>query len=53
VTKIYGRRGPIAAWFAKPADGSTNLTAPSFPAAPTPLNVRWLVSNSYLERVIR
>jgi hypothetical protein len=44
--------GPIAAWFAQPGGGlQYQLDASLVPGSPSRLNVMWLVSNGYLERL--
>ncbi|RSM90441.1 DUF4237 domain-containing protein [Kibdelosporangium aridum] len=45
--------GPIAPWFAQPGHGwQYQLKTEHVPGAPSPLNVKWLLDNGYLERVI-
>jgi len=44
--------GPIAPWFAQPGRGwQYQLKTAHIPGAPSPLNVKWLLDNGYLQRV--
>ncbi|SDZ18368.1 Protein of unknown function [Amycolatopsis xylanica] len=44
--------GPIAPWFAQPGGGTQyQLDAALVPGAPTPINVGWLITNGFLNRV--
>ncbi|RZS37147.1 uncharacterized protein DUF4237 [Herbihabitans rhizosphaerae] len=45
--------GPIAPWFAQPGHGwQYQLKAAHVPGAPSPLNVKWLLDNGFLLRVV-
>jgi hypothetical protein len=45
--------GPIAAWFFQRGGGlQYQLTGALVPGAPAQLNVKWLLENGYLERII-
>ncbi|SDD79970.1 TNT domain-containing protein [Actinokineospora iranica] len=45
--------GPIAPWFAQPGGGwQYQLKAAHIPGAPSPLNVKWLLDNGFLKRII-
>jgi len=45
--------GPIAPWFFQPGGGlQYQLNAALVPGAPARLNVRWLIDNGYLRRLI-
>ncbi|MDI2132928.1 TNT domain-containing protein [Yinghuangia seranimata] len=45
--------GPIAAWFAQPGGGlQYQLDGALVPGSPAALNVKWLVENGYLQRLI-
>jgi hypothetical protein len=45
--------GPIAPWFGQPGFGwQYQLRTEHVPGAPSPLNVKWLLENGYLERII-
>jgi hypothetical protein len=44
--------GPVAAWFGQPGGGTQyQLESALVPGAPSPLNVKWLLDNGYLNRV--